>query len=172
MQLNRNSLPNAITPYYASLLDRTDPSQRSAPHHGDGASRSSHGLLKKPSIRWRKMPTARCQALVHRYPDRVLFLVTGHLPGLLPYCTRSRMVGSQDGGIRVQHHAVGTGASTTSPRHRSSAMCCCRAAIRSVMSDDRLGVAAVAASPHQARRVPSHRQQGSRRASAARSRRR
>src|SRR5262245_38435797 len=27
MQLSRNSLPNAITPYYASLLDRTDASQ-------------------------------------------------------------------------------------------------------------------------------------------------
>ena len=27
LQRNRNSLPNRITPYYASLLDRDDPSQ-------------------------------------------------------------------------------------------------------------------------------------------------
>ena len=35
--------------------------------------------------------------LVHRYPDRVLFLVTGTCPVYCRYCTRSRMVGSQDG---------------------------------------------------------------------------
>ena len=35
--------------------------------------------------------------LVHRYPDRVLFLVTGTCPVYCRYCTRSRMVGSKDG---------------------------------------------------------------------------
>lgn len=35
--------------------------------------------------------------LVHRYPDRVLFLVTGVCAVYCRYCTRSRMVGSQAG---------------------------------------------------------------------------
>ena len=34
---------------------------------------------------------------MHRYPDRVLFLVTGTCPVYCRYCTRSRIVGSQDG---------------------------------------------------------------------------
>jgi len=35
--------------------------------------------------------------LVHRYPDRVLFLVTGTCPVYCRYCTRSRMVGKPGG---------------------------------------------------------------------------
>jgi lysine 2,3-aminomutase len=34
--------------------------------------------------------------LVHRYPDRVLFLVTGFCAAYCRYCTRSRMVGGHD----------------------------------------------------------------------------
>ncbi len=34
---------------------------------------------------------------MHRYPDRVLFLVTGTCPVYCRYCTRSRIVGNQDG---------------------------------------------------------------------------
>ncbi|MGZ5917467.1 MAG: KamA family radical SAM protein, partial [Methyloceanibacter sp.] len=35
--------------------------------------------------------------LVHRYPDRVLFLATGFCSTYCRYCTRSRMVGEPDG---------------------------------------------------------------------------
>jgi lysine 2,3-aminomutase len=38
--------------------------------------------------------------LVHRYPDRVLFLVTGFCAVYCRYCTRSRMVGNQGGEYR------------------------------------------------------------------------
>ena len=35
--------------------------------------------------------------LVHRYPDRVLFLTTGTCSTYCRYCTRSRMVGNPGG---------------------------------------------------------------------------
>jgi len=38
--------------------------------------------------------------LVHRYPDRVLFLVTGTCPVYCRYCTRARMVGHPGGEYR------------------------------------------------------------------------
>jgi lysine 2,3-aminomutase len=96
MQLNRNSLPNAITPYYASLLDRTDASQ---------GLRRTMVMVKQEFVRTPEEsidPLAEdadspVPGLVHRYPDRVLFLVTGTCPVYCRYCTRSRMVGSQDG---------------------------------------------------------------------------
>ena len=39
----------------------------------------------------------RAPGLVHRYPDRVLFLVTPLCPVYCRYCTRSRMVGDTAG---------------------------------------------------------------------------
>ena len=85
-------LPTQITPYYASLLDPDDPT---APLrrtmvmtpdefvHSPGEADDplgEDGHLKVPG-------------LVHRYPDRVLFLVTPLCPVYCRYCTRSRMVG-------------------------------------------------------------------------------
>ena len=35
--------------------------------------------------------------LVHRYPDRVLFLTTGTCSTYCRYCTRSRLVGNPGG---------------------------------------------------------------------------
>ena len=96
IERNRNSLPNAITPYYASLLDRTDASQ---------GLRRTMVMVKQEFVRTPEEaidPLAEdadspVPGLVHRYPDRVLFLVTGTCPVYCRYCTRSRMVGSQDG---------------------------------------------------------------------------
>jgi lysine 2,3-aminomutase len=36
--------------------------------------------------------TMPVKGLVHRYPDRVLFLVTSHCAAYCRYCTRSRLV--------------------------------------------------------------------------------
>lgn len=36
-------------------------------------------------------------AIVHRYPDRVLFLVTNQCPIYCRYCTRKRMIGTPEG---------------------------------------------------------------------------
>lgn len=82
----------AITPYYASLLDPNNPAQplrRSVLPatqefvHSPGENEDPLG--EEP---YRPVP-----AIVHRYPDRCLFLVTGFCGTYCRYCTRSRLVG-------------------------------------------------------------------------------
>lgn len=85
-------LPVGITPYYASLLLRNDP--------GCGLRKSlvpltaeflhGPGESEDPLAEDADMPVP---GLVHRYPDRVLFLVTSFCAVYCRYCTRSRLVG-------------------------------------------------------------------------------
>lgn len=88
----RNTLPLNITPYYASLIDRDNPAQaiRRAvvPVAAEGI--RSCGEEDDPLGEDSDSPV---QGLVHRYPDRVLFLVTDFCSSYCRYCTRSRMVG-------------------------------------------------------------------------------
>ena len=90
------SLPTGITPYYASLMSRHDPTE---------ALRRTHIPVGREHVR---MPgeaddplgedhDAAVPGIVHRYPDRVLFLSTGFCSTYCRYCTRSRMVGETDG---------------------------------------------------------------------------
>ncbi|MBN2719967.1 MAG: KamA family radical SAM protein [Proteobacteria bacterium] len=84
-------LPMAITPYYAGLIDPDDP--------GQGIRRSviptimevekSAGEEADPLHEDLSSPVP---GIVHRYPDRVLFLTTGMCASYCRYCTRSRMV--------------------------------------------------------------------------------
>jgi lysine 2,3-aminomutase len=88
-------LPFAITPYYASLIDEFDPEQplrrtvipvereciRTMGEEDDPLGEDGHSVVP---------------GLVHRYPDRVLFLVTGYCSTNCRYCTRSRIVGGHD----------------------------------------------------------------------------
>lgn len=97
------ALPFAITPYYASLLDASDPRQAlrrtvvpvtSEYLHSPG---ESHDPLGEDS-------DSPVPGLVHRYPDRVLFLVTEFCSTYCRYCTRSRMVGqAQKTAFHMQH---------------------------------------------------------------------
>ncbi|WP_321491316.1 KamA family radical SAM protein [uncultured Desulfobacter sp.] len=91
--VNRISqLPLSITPYYLSLISPDDPYQP----------------LRKsvvPNVNeWLQMPgesgdplgedhQSPVPGLVHRYPDRVLFLLSDFCSTYCRYCTRSRMVG-------------------------------------------------------------------------------
>ncbi len=85
-------LPVGITPYYAAQLDALDPM--------DGLRRTMvpvtqefetvPGELEDPLNEDGDMPVP---GLVHRYPDRVLFLVTSFCATYCRYCTRSRLVG-------------------------------------------------------------------------------
>ena len=92
--LNRNvsQFPAALTPYYASLLDRENtrqPLRRTViPVTAEGL--RSPGEAEDPLGEDRDTPVP---GLVHRYPDRVLFLVTDFCSTYCRYCTRSRMVG-------------------------------------------------------------------------------
>jgi len=85
-------IPLAITPYYARLLSKTNPNQplRRAVVPTTAEFIVSHGELEDPLGEEDDSPVP---GIVHRYPDRVLFLVTDCCSTYCRYCTRSRMVG-------------------------------------------------------------------------------
>jgi len=89
-------LPVGITPYYASLMSRDDPGE---------PLRRTHIMTRAEGIR---MPgesddplaedhDTAAPGIVHRYPDRVLFLTTGTCATYCRYCTRARAVGNPGG---------------------------------------------------------------------------
>jgi lysine 2,3-aminomutase len=88
-------LPMAITPYYTSLLDRENPLQplRRMVVPVKAEYNYSPGEANDPLGEEHDSPVP---GLVHRYPDRVLFLVTDFCFSYCRYCTRSRLVGSGD----------------------------------------------------------------------------
>lgn len=95
------TLPVAITPYYASLLNENDSSQslRKTVIPVFSEKIYSQGEAADPLGEDKQCPAP---GIVHRYPDRVLFLVTNYCASYCRYCTRSRMVGDSKG-----HYAVG-----------------------------------------------------------------
>ncbi len=89
------SLPFAITPYYLSLIDADDPNQplrRTMVPVMDEYLRTP-GEAEDPLGEDRDSPVP---CLVHRYPDRVLFLVANTCASNCRYCTRSRIVENPD----------------------------------------------------------------------------
>ncbi|MDD4357520.1 MAG: KamA family radical SAM protein [Smithellaceae bacterium] len=87
-------LPVAITPYYASLLsvqDSSDPLRRSVVPVVDECLHTK-GEEEDPLSEDADSPVP---GIVHRYPDRVLFLVTDICSTYCRYCTRSRIFGRQ-----------------------------------------------------------------------------
>jgi len=93
---HRGPLPAGITPYYASLLDPNDPAQplRRTVVMVSDEYRRAPGEAVDPLDEDHDSPVP---GLVHRYPDRVLLLVTGMCAVYCRYCTRSRMVGYPGG---------------------------------------------------------------------------
>lgn len=89
-------LPLAITPYYASLIDPSDPAQaiRRSVVPSRAECMQSPGEAADPLGEECDSPV---KGLVHRYPDRVLFLATDFCSTYCRYCTRSRMVGHRNG---------------------------------------------------------------------------
>lgn len=87
------SLPVGITPYYASLMSSLDPTQglRRTVVPVLGEYEISRGENEDPLGEDSHSPVP---GLVHRYPDRVLLLVTNFCSVYCRYCTRARMVGS------------------------------------------------------------------------------
>ncbi|MEW6253235.1 MAG: KamA family radical SAM protein [Planctomycetota bacterium] len=85
-------LPVGITPHYAALIDRADPAdalRKMMVPVGAEFERTA-GEADDPLAEDACMPVP---GLVHRYPDRVLFLVTNFCATYCRYCTRARMVG-------------------------------------------------------------------------------
>jgi len=95
----RNTLKTlrmAITPYYASLIDPDDPK--------DPIRRQAVPTSKELKVgRWDMLDPLHEDAdspvpgLTHRYPDRVLFLITDMCSMYCRHCTRRRFAGHKDG---------------------------------------------------------------------------
>ncbi|MCB9858450.1 MAG: KamA family radical SAM protein [Phycisphaerales bacterium] len=92
VQATGGHLPVGITPYYASLIDRNDPADpiRRTMIPLAGEFQTGPGEADDPLAEDSFMPVP---GLVHRYPDRVLFLVTNFCATYCRYCTRGRLVG-------------------------------------------------------------------------------
>jgi lysine 2,3-aminomutase len=93
---HKGSLPVGITPYYASLMGPKDPMEPLRRTHIPVGTEyvKTAGEADDPLG---EDHDAAVPGLVHRYPDRVLFLVTGTCSTYCRYCTRSRMVGAAGG---------------------------------------------------------------------------
>lgn len=91
----KNMLPFAVTPYYASLLDKGDtrqPLRRCVIPTMD-----EHTVLAcEEGDPFSEEHDSPVPGIVHRYPDRVLFLVTDYCSTYCRYCTRSRRVGKKE----------------------------------------------------------------------------
>lgn len=93
---NNDILPVRITPYYASLLDANDTQQplRKTVIPTINEFFLNEGEVSDPLSEYHDSPTI-FNNLVHRYPDRVLFLATGFCSTYCRYCTRSHIVAKQ-----------------------------------------------------------------------------
>ena len=86
-----SKLAMAITPYFFNLIDRDDPAcpirLQVIPREGESITSQEEMLDSLGEDEHSPVP-----GLVHRYPDRVLFLVTDRCASYCRYCTRSRLV--------------------------------------------------------------------------------
>lgn len=81
----------AITPYFFNLIDPEDPNcpiRRQMIPRADEMYSAPEEMLDPVG----EENTKPVDGLVHRYPDRVLFLVTDQCAAYCRYCTRSRLV--------------------------------------------------------------------------------
>ncbi len=85
----------AITPYYAALMDR---GYRRCPIRLQGVPRIEELELDTAGLRdpLNEEANSPVPGLIHRYPDRVLLLVTNRCPMYCRHCTRRRIVGDED----------------------------------------------------------------------------
>ncbi|HXJ58435.1 MAG TPA: KamA family radical SAM protein [Verrucomicrobiae bacterium] len=95
-QLANTKLALGITPYFFNLIDPADehcPIRRQViPTIGE--TRTAPWEMSDPCGEDQHSPVP---GLVHRYPDRVLFLVTDRCASYCRYCTRSRLVSNASG---------------------------------------------------------------------------
>ena len=92
----------AITPYYASLIDRENPS---CPIRRQAIPTTQELTVSdcEMSDPLHEEADSPVPGLTHRYPDRVLLLVTDQCAMYCRHCTRRRMAGQQDATLPNQH---------------------------------------------------------------------
>jgi len=95
IETSLGSFRMAITPYFASLMDPEDPScplrMQAVPSINE--TRTVPWETKDPLNEEKDSPVPN---IVHRYPDRVLFLVTRQCAMYCRHCLRKRCVGEED----------------------------------------------------------------------------
>jgi len=95
INLSKQTLPMAITPYFASRLDPENPKcplrMQSIPSIREF--KVSVGEMRDPCGEEKDMVVP---GLVHRYPDRVLLLLTDACAVYCRHCTRRRLVGTKE----------------------------------------------------------------------------
>ena len=95
-ELANTKLSLGITPYFFNLIHREDPTcpirRQVVPRVEETV--SSSWDMSDPCGEDEHSPVP---GLVHRYPDRVLFLVTDRCAAYCRYCTRSRLVSNASG---------------------------------------------------------------------------
>ena len=96
VERHEGSLPVGITPYYASLMGLDDPSEPLRRTHVMTGAEYLRTVGEFDDPLGEDHDTV-APGLVHRYPDRVLFLTTGTCSTYCRYCTRSRLVGNPGG---------------------------------------------------------------------------
>lgn len=93
-----NKFRMGITPYYASLIDPNDPKDpvRMQAIPSILETHIAGSDLEDPLHEDEDSPVP---GLTHRYPDRVLFLITDMCSMYCRHCTRRRFAGSHDSGV-------------------------------------------------------------------------
>ena len=104
--LANKKLSLAITPYFFNLINRPDPQdpirRQVIPRVEETI--TQEGELLDPVGEEGSSPV---EGIVHRYPDRVLFLVTDRCAAYCRYCTRSRLVSNaQDYNFHPKYDAA------------------------------------------------------------------
>jgi len=96
LKLTLAKFPLSVTPYYLSLIDasdyKNDPVFKQAFPMSQELNIGQHDMID-PLAEDKDSP-APC--ITHRYPDRVLFLVSGVCAMYCRHCTRKRKVGDED----------------------------------------------------------------------------
>jgi len=95
---SKGRLALAVTPYFVSIMDSSNPNcpiRRQAVPRIEECHLSKNDMVD-PCGEDKNSPVS---GLVHRYPDRVLLLVTDQCATYCRYCTRRRLVGSNERAI-------------------------------------------------------------------------
>ncbi len=104
--LSGDKLAMSITPHYFNLIERDNPDCPIRRQVIPRIEETLHdpGEMLDPCGEDQHMPVP---GLVHRYPDRVLFLVTDRCASYCRYCTRSRVVsGVGEQTLHMDHEAA------------------------------------------------------------------
>ncbi len=93
-----NAFRMAITPYYLSLIDLNDPNdpvrKQCIPTEDE-----LYFAPEEDADSLHEDTDSPVKGLTHRYPDRVLFLITDRCAAYCRHCTRRRMVGQTDNAL-------------------------------------------------------------------------